>query len=113
MAWPDAGQRLDPMPTARIGGDFALSNRPALSISPSAAHWYWDQSFTASGMICDHVSLSSARSSDYATETNHGEHLRARRAAWLAACSVSCGALRGPFRRLTPALPPAQQFPPS
>src|SRR5262249_23765819 len=57
MAWADAGQRLEAMPTARTGRDFAVSNRPAVSTPATAACWCRYQGLTASGMIYDHVSF--------------------------------------------------------
>src|SRR5690349_21715272 len=56
MAWSDAGQRLEAVPTAGTGCDFAVSNRPAVSTPATATRRCRCQSLTTSGMIYDHVS---------------------------------------------------------
>src|SRR2546430_5591340 len=58
MAGSDAGQRLEAVPTAGTGCDFAVSNRPAVSTPATATRRCRCQSLTTSGMIYDHVSVS-------------------------------------------------------
>src|SRR5215510_4134373 len=60
MAWADASQRLEAMPTARTGCDFAVSDCPALSAPATTACRCRCQSLTAGGMIYDHVSTNLA-----------------------------------------------------
>src|SRR5215510_8750593 len=57
MAWADAGQRSEAMPVVRTGRDFAVSNRPIVSTSATAACRCRYQSLTAGGMIYDRVSI--------------------------------------------------------
>src|SRR6266550_2646424 len=57
MAGSDAGQRLEAVPTAGTGCDFAVSNRPAVSTPATATRRCRSQSLTTSGMIYDHVSI--------------------------------------------------------
>src|SRR5215831_2182185 len=57
MAWSDAGERLETLPTAGTGSNFVVSNRPAVSAPATAACRCRSQSLTASGMIYDHVSF--------------------------------------------------------
>src|SRR5262249_5087139 len=57
MAWADAGQRLEAMPTAGTGRDFAVSNRSVVSTPATAACRCRYQSLTAGSMIYDHVSI--------------------------------------------------------
>src|SRR5919109_5329747 len=57
MAWSDAGERLEALPTAGAGSDFAVSNRPAVSAPATAACRCRYQSLTAGSLIYDHVSI--------------------------------------------------------
>src|SRR5215831_19405485 len=57
MAWPDAGQRLEAVSTARTGRNFSVSNRPTVSTSTPTACRSRYQSLTASCLIYDHVSI--------------------------------------------------------
>src|SRR5215510_3481691 len=59
MAWADASQRSEALPVARTVCDFTVSNRPTVSTSATAACGCRYQSFTAGGMIYDHVSFKS------------------------------------------------------
>src|SRR5215510_10032916 len=69
MAWADAGQRLEAMPTAGTGRDFAVSNRSAVSTPATAACRCRYQSLTAGSMIYDHVSINSLSNYPLATGT--------------------------------------------
>src|SRR5262252_3330017 len=70
MAWSDAGERLETLPTAGTGSNFVVSNRPAVSAPATAACRCRSQSLTASGMIYDHVSVN--RLVDYSTVPDSG-----------------------------------------
>src|SRR5262245_7514160 len=56
MAWSDAGQRLEAMPTAGTGCNFVISDCPAVSTPATIAGRCRYQSLIASGMIYVHIS---------------------------------------------------------
>src|SRR5262252_1034142 len=56
MAWSDAGQRLEALPTAGTGCNFVISDCPALSTPATIAGRCRYQSLIASGMIYVHIS---------------------------------------------------------
>src|SRR5262252_7918872 len=58
MAWSDAGQRLEALPTAGTGCNFVISDCPALSTPATIAGRCRYQSLIASGMIYVHISFS-------------------------------------------------------
>src|SRR5215469_10646925 len=57
MAWSDAGQRLEALPTAGTGCNFVISDCPALSTPATIAGRCRYQSLIASGMIYVHISF--------------------------------------------------------